>query len=278
MGYLAKKNTEKKAAPATGPIGFEFDSSTWHTTGRVTAAAIIREAALDLNLKGSYSDINRSGRQNMLAGAIAGAMTSVDTVLWIHETGGMTWEVWIGAVTLDGKMSKDWLCAVTVRANTVEIRTPQYFTKDGAMLKAKFHDQFRTAVFERMAIGSTREPGDSLALSRNTIARSGVGDMVEPICQGADNFSGSSTLPVETLAQDFVTGKFGFPPIEARENYWRYGLGLPSGWAENWAEITFRPDAVPNGGTLINGTLRLSGTGSRGVQTIATNRRYDQIS
>ena len=91
MGYLAKK--KQKAATATGPIGFEVDDSICHTTGRLTAAAIIREAALDLNLKGKYSDINKSGRQPMLAGAFAGALRSVDTVLWIHETGSKTWEV-----------------------------------------------------------------------------------------------------------------------------------------------------------------------------------------
>jgi len=271
MGYLAQKNTEKKAASATGPLGFEVDDARWFTTGRVTAAAIIREAALDLNLKGKYSDINRGGRKPMLAGAIAGAITSVDTVLWIHETGAKTWEVWIGAVTLDGKLSKDWLCAVTVHSNAVEIRTPQYFTKDGTMIHAKLHDQFRAAVFERMAIGSTREPGDSVALSRNTIARSGVGDLVEPLGQGTDHFSGTSTLPVETLVQDFASGKFGFPPLEIGENHWRYGVGLPSAWAENWAQITFGSDAAANGGTRIDGTLSLSGTGSRGVQTIATS-------
>jgi hypothetical protein len=120
MGFLAKKATEKMAAAATGPIGFDAGEARWHTAGRPIAAAIIHEAALGLDLKNKYSNVHRPGRQKMLAGAVAGAMTSVDTTLWLNEVGSRRWQVFLGVATLDGRISKDWLCEVRVGPTDVQ--------------------------------------------------------------------------------------------------------------------------------------------------------------
>jgi hypothetical protein len=270
VGYLAKKNTAKKAAAATGPVGFDAGDEAWHTAGRAIAAAIIHEAALDLNLKNKFSDINRAGRKMMVASAVAGALTSVDTMLWIQEVSGRKWHVWLGAATMDGRLSKDWLSEVHVGPNQVQIHTPQYFMKDGTMLKVKLHDQFRTAVFERMAAGSPREPGDALALSRRTCSASGVGDTEVQRIAGTETFGGSSLVPLAQLTKDFVSGTFGFPPLGTGENSWRYGLGLPSAWSQNWAEITFGPGTAANGtGAAISGSITVSPCDVRGPDTMA---------
>ncbi len=152
MGMLAKKATEKKAALASGPVGFPTqDDASWDLVGRVRAGAIIREAALDLKLKGKYSNVNKAGRHNMIAGAVAGAMTSTDTVLWVRETGRRTWQVWIGAAAINGNLSMDWLCDIRVDPGKVSIATPKYWSENGTMLKVTLHDEFRRNVFEHMA-------------------------------------------------------------------------------------------------------------------------------
>jgi len=268
MGFIAKKNTERKAAPATGPLGIAVENASWRATGRVTAGAIVREAALGLNLTSKYSNINRAGHSNRLASGIAGAITSVDTVLWMKELGPKAWQVTLGAATIDGHISVDWQCEVHIRPSEVELRTPQYFTRDGNMIHAKLHDQFRATVLEQMALGTTRAPGDGAALSRHTLARAGVGDVISSAGKCDDKFQAISSRPLEEVASNLANGTYGFPLIENGENRWRYGLGLPVAWSENWVEVILRTDNA--GGTIVDGTISLGGAGSRAVQIVAT--------
>jgi hypothetical protein len=269
MGYLAKKATEKKVAVATGPVGFPTqDDASWSVRGRVRAAAIIRGAALDLKLKHAYSNVNKTGRNPLLAGAIVGAATSVDTILWMRETGRRSWEVWLGAVSVNGDMSVDWQCEVIVNPGQVSISTPKYFTRDGTMLKEKQHDQFRQMVFERMAAGAPREPGDSIELSKYSMATSGVSDLVEPLGALVDEFCIESAKPLEQVGMDLFSGGFGSPQLECTDGRFRWGLGLPTGWAGNWVELVAKPKAGE--GVRMDGRFTLSGEGSQVSQIVAT--------
>jgi hypothetical protein len=269
VGILAKRNTEKKAAAATGPVGFDAGDEGWLTAGRPIASAIIHGAALDLDLRAKYSNINRSGHQNMLASGIVGAISSVDTVLWLHDLSNRTWQVSLGAAALDGKVSWDWMCEIRVNPGQVQISTPKYFMKDGTMLKVKLHDQFRAEVFERMAAGRPRVTGNAVGLSQHTFAAAGVGDATVTQFRGTEAFSGSSLVSIDKLTKNFMTGKFGYPPTEIGENRWRYGLGLRGGWDQNWGEIAFEPGAADGRDIKITGSITLTATESRGISTIA---------
>jgi hypothetical protein len=268
MGMLAKKATEKKAALASGLVGFPTqDDASWDLVGRVRAGAIIREAALDLKLKGKYSNVNKAGRHNMIAGAVAGAMTSTDTVLWVRETGRRTWQVWIGAAAVNGNLSIDWLCEIRVDPGKVSIATPKYWSENGTMLKVKLHDEFRRNVFERMAAGRAREPGDSVALSKWAMAKSGLNDLIEPLGAWTDEFGIESSTAFEQIALDFFSGGFGTPRLGCGDGRLRFGLGMPDGWPENWVEMTAKP--LEDDGVHIDGLVTVSGTGAKVTQLCA---------
>ena len=238
MGMLAKKATEKKAALASGPVGFPTqDDASWDLVGRVRAGAIIREAALDLKLKGKYSNVNKAGRHNMIAGAVAGATTSTDTVLWVRGTRKRG----SGAAAINGNLSMDWLCDIRV--------DPREGLDCHAevLVGERHHAQGEAA--RRVPPECVRAHGRRRGCAnRDSVALVEIGHgqirAQRPhwtLGVWTDEFGIESSTPFEQIASIFFSGGFGTPRLECGDGRLRFGLGMPDGWSENWVEMTAKP-------------------------------------
>lgn len=262
MSLLSKRATARRVQAAIGTSAVPgTDQGPWRATGRLVADAIIRQAALKLSLAGTRSDSNR-GRANIISSAIL----SSSTIMFIETSDTAVWRVTLGSITVDGELAIDWQSKIIHGNGEVEVRTPQYLTVDGTLKHGGLHDEFRRNVLAALATGEAGSRTEESEISIISLETAQVTETLKPTGECQDSFRFETMKPAERVRQ--IVGSMGFPLLTGGLNDWRFGLGLPDSWPDNWVRLTLDD---PGNKRVLDGTITLSGTRPRTDLVMATH-------
>lgn len=237
MGFLDKIQTGRRVQPSVVP----YPEAPTRVGADLQIDRVMRAAAAHLG-GGSYRSSTFRGRQTTFMG-LGGGGTVVNSTVWFEKTGIAQWQLALGADSSRERLI-DWAIRAqgtrpADQAPTVSVSTPNFLSSNGALEKAKLHDEVRQLVQDGIA-GQTVVPEDGLeACFATALERAGevFVEQTEP-AQATAGFEIRTALP-ETEARRRLRLAMGVAVEEVPGGY-RYQLA-PDAGASATATVTQHP-------------------------------------